>query len=524
MFSKQLNGKSQVSLFCVIMCVVSVAFAGELVPVGLQKQLLVDDYVIAQKENITRELGQPKKKGVVMAPSLPTDFHPTKQFPDGVAPRAGGYWEFGRRLSVVWNENRQCFQMLYRASTENLTGYAESKDGIHWTKPLISDDGKSNLITCRGKTQGTFYEASFMVDPTVPWGHPEKYKAAYNPGDPWDCEAAIAHSADGIHWTGYNGGKPATGRAADTYNQILWDSIANRYMFLTRTDLGAKGGLKESRSSRIMVHDKGNDLLNYPTAWKTIAEINVDHSDNEVTKAGIPLYQMESMCVWVYENIYFGLMHVLTAGELTGSDGKVSVADPDKRPEADVLDFYIGTSRDGKDFDRSWIYAQKPFVPRGPDYSFDKGMLQPSSEIITRGDEHLIYYTGQYTRHHSPPAAQKDSGKVCLAILPLDRFISQGAGDKLGTITTKPFVLEGDTLQVNVDATDGRFYAEILDADGKPIPGFTVNEARIFGGVDQLSLEPWWKGQKDLSSLEGKTIRLKFYLYNAKMYAFEIKS
>jgi hypothetical protein len=79
-------------------------------------------------------------------------------------------------------------------------------------------------------------------------------------------------------------------------------------------------------------------------------------------------------------------------------------------------------------------------------------------------------------------------------------------------------------LRVNVDATNGRFYAEILDADGNPIPGFTVNQAKIFGGVDQLRLNPWWKGKKDLSSLNGKTIRLKFYLYNAKLYAFQIKS
>ena len=508
-------------LICVNVFCVSMATAQELVSVGLQKQLLVDDYVIAQKQNITRELGKPKKMGVVMGPSVPTDFDSKKQFPDGVAPRSGGYWEFGRRLSVVWNDNRQCFQMLYRAYAENTTAYAESKDGINWTKPLISTDGKSNLITYHGKTRGTFYESSFMIDPTLPWGHPEKYKAPYNPGN---TMCALAYSADGIHWTGYNDGKPATERAADTYNQILWDPIGNRYMFLTRTDLGDMAGLQESRASRIMVHNKGNDILNYPTAWETIALINVDHPDNEITKQGVPLYQMESMCVWVYENIYFGMMHVLTTGDLTGSDGNVEVADPDKRPDADVLDFYIGTSRDAKNFDKSWIYAKKPFVPRGPDYSFDKGMLQPSSEIITRGDEHLIYYTGQYSQHHSPDAAKKESGKVGLAILPLDRFISQGAGDKPGTITTKPFVLEGETLQVNVDAEDGRFYAEILDVDGKPIPGFTIKEARIFGGVDQLRLEPWWKGQKDLSSLKDKTIRLKFYFENAKLYAFQIKS
>lgn len=45
-----------------------------LVPVGLQKQLFVDDYVVAKKENVTLEVGQAKKYGVVMEPTLPTDF------------------------------------------------------------------------------------------------------------------------------------------------------------------------------------------------------------------------------------------------------------------------------------------------------------------------------------------------------------------------------------------------------------------------------------------------------------------
>jgi len=505
---------------CIIILCASAGCTGELVPVGLQKQLLVDDYVIAETENITYALGQPKKLGVVMKPSVPTDYDPVKQFPDGL-PQTGGYWEFGRRLSVVWNDNRQCFQMLYRACGEQFTGYAESKDGIEWTKPMVSQDGKSNLISHRGKNSGTFYEASFMIDPTVPWGHPEKYKAAYNPGN---TMCAIAHSADGIHWTSYNGGESVTGRAADTYNQILWDPIANRYMLLTRTDLGAIAGLKESRATRIMVHDRGNDLVGHPTAWRTLANVNVDDPEQRRTKAGVPVCQMESMNIWVYENIYFGLMHVLTAGELTGAGIEVAVADPDKRPETDVLDYYLGTSRNGKDFDRSWIYARKPFIPRGPDRSFDKGMLQPSAEIITRGDEHLIYYTGQYSQHHCPASAQKESGKIGLAILPLDRFIGRQAGSQLGTIVTKPFQLEGDILQVNVDARGGRFYLEILDAEGEPIPGFTVKEAKLFGGVDELRLEPQWNSHKDLSLLKGRTIRLKFYLYNAKLYAFQIKS
>ena len=47
----------------------STAGGTEPVPVGLQKQLMVDDYVIAEKQNVTRELDLVKKVGVVCEPS-----------------------------------------------------------------------------------------------------------------------------------------------------------------------------------------------------------------------------------------------------------------------------------------------------------------------------------------------------------------------------------------------------------------------------------------------------------------------
>lgn len=492
----------------------SVIRGDELISVGLQKQLLVDDYVIAEKHNVTRVLGRVEKIGMVMEPSLPTDCHPTMPFPKDSPDTC--YFEFARRLSVVWNEYDQKFQMLYRACGESYTGYAESTDGIHWSKPAISEDGNSNLITYRGKTSGTFYEAAFTIDPTLPWGHPEKYKAAFNPGN---VMCAIAHSADGIHWQGYNHGQSVTGRAADTFNQILWDPIGSRYMLLTRTDIGSTGGLTEDRASRVMAHTGGNDLNAHPAAWETLVDLEVDDPENEKTPAGVAAIQMESMTIWPYENIYFGLMHILTLGELTGAEGKIPVADPDARPEKDVIDFYIGTSRDGANFDKSWIFARNPLIERGPDGSFDKAMIQPASEIITRGDEHWIYYTGAYSQHHSPEAASKPS-MVGLAKMRLDGFICLEAKAETGTIITKPFQLLANRLEVNVDAKDGWIKVELLDASGKEIADFSGNNAKIHHGVDELRLTPTWNSPDGLSQLKGKTIKLRFTLQNARLYAF----
>jgi hypothetical protein len=269
-----------------------------------------------------------------------------------------------------------------------------------------------------------------------------------------------------------------------------------------------------------MAHEKGNDLNNHPTSWKTLVTINVDDPEAKITKTGVPVLQMESMNIWIYENIYFALMHVLTAGDLTGSEGRIAVADPDKRPGADVIDFYIGTSRNAQDFDKSWIHARKPFIHRGADGSFDKAMLQPSSEIITRGDEHYIYYTGQYAQHHAPEAAQKESGRIGLAKLPLDRFICQVAADETGTIISKSFILQGEKLEVNVDAKSGWVKVELLDEVGRGIPGFSGKAARQYRGVDELRLIPKWKTGGDLSPLKGKTVKLKLTLRNANLYAF----
>ncbi|MFP6879487.1 MAG: hypothetical protein VCA34_00965, partial [Roseibacillus sp.] len=96
------------------------------------------------------------------------------------------------------------------------------------------------------------------------------------------------------------------------------------------------------------------------------------------------------------------------------------------------------------------------------------------------------------------------------------------ARGKPGVVVTRPFEVEGDRLQVNVDATAGRVRVELLDAQGNPIPSFSGDAAKIYRGVDQLRMEPAWGNQAGLSSLKGQWIRLRFHLDNARLYSFQI--
>ena len=104
------------------------------------------------------------------------------------------------------------------------------------------------------------------------------------------------------------------------------------------------------------------------------------------------------------------------------------------------------------------------------------------------------------------------------------------AGDEWGQLTTKPFRLGGDTLEVNIDASEGGFLVEILDADNQPYVDsgkkleFDWDNNRIYRNVDGLRLQPRWRGDRNLESLVGKVVRLRFRLRNAKLYAFQIRS
>ena len=210
--------------------------------------------------------------------------------------------------------------------------------------------------------------------------------------------------------------------------------------------------------------------------------------------------------VVVCEGVYLGLLQVFNKWGLKGYLGDPS--------QADTMDVHLTFSRDGFRWER---LANRPvFIPRGVIGSWDGGMIA-GARMIEHGDEVRFYYSGHSGSHN---AAQRTSG-TGLATLPKDRFVARAASDELGVLITKPFRLEGDSLQINADAARGRIKVEVADPIGTPIPGLTVRDCRPIER-DGLRLPVTWNGDKTLRDVAGQVVRLRFYLYQSKLYSFTV--
>ena len=103
----------------------------------------------------------------------------------------------------------------------------------------------------------------------------------------------------------------------------------------------------------------------------------------------------------------------------------------------------------------------------------------------------------------------------------LDGFVSINAGLRGGELLTKPLTFAGDKLTLNfATSAAGSIRVEFQDANGKPLPGFTLNDCPpVFGNALQRTVT--WKHGSDVSALTGKPIRLRIELKDADIFSFQ---
>ena len=137
---------------------------------------------------------------------------------------------------------------------------------------------------------------------------------------------------------------------------------------------------------------------------------------------------------------------------------------------------------------------------------------------IQRNGKLLIYYGGKtgtvpIEKDYEPFQA------MCLATLRADGFVSLTAGEEAGQLITKPFVVTGNRLLLNVAVHDaGEARVELLDEQQQTIPGFGLSNSIPIQG-QSIEQTVSWRGDAKWGQLTDKRVRLRIKLRNADLYA-----
>ena len=428
--------------------------AAEPIQIGSRLELFVDDFLIDQEQgDIARELVKPEPKEVVFIADQPWEGN------------TSGYYTFMR--------DGDLYRMVYRgwqhdenkkAAHQEVTCYAESKDGIHWEKPNLGlfdwNGSKQNNIVWMGPGTHNF---TALRDENPAVSSDARYKA-FGGGN---GGLLPFQSADLIHWTLARDKPVITNGAFDSQNLAFWDTDRQEYRAYWRYFGNGVRAIRTATSKDFMT-------------WENEADLTYT--------AGTPNEHLYTNAI----QKYFRAPH-LFIGFPTRFEPKSQQVEP-----------ILMTSRDGVQFHR---YAD-PVVPRTApkdrNHNRSNYMAWGMFQLPGRPDAISVYATENY--YESTP------GRVRRFEYRVDGFVALRGGKDGGTVTTKPLRFTGERLLVNyVAQSSGSASVEIVDRNGQTIGKSTP---LVGDGVDHL-IE--WEHKPDLS---GGVVQLRFTLTNADIYSF----
>jgi hypothetical protein len=137
-----------------------------------------------------------------------------------------------------------------------------------------------------------------------------------------------------------------------------------------------------------------------------------------------------------------------------------------------------------------------------------RGILQTSpTEMSLYGREHSSLPDVHFLRYS----------------LRTDGFVSINGGHVGGEIITKPLVFDGGELEINYSTSAvGSLRVEVQDAGGHPITGLAMDDCPEHFG-DEIDGAVRWSSGASLAALAGSSVRLRFALKDADLYAFRFK-
>lgn len=458
-----------------ILLLLTVTALADVIDLGNRRELFVDGHLIASKTGVELKMHPPQAQEVALVCDAP--------------------WEGNTSGYFTLLQDGDLYRCYYRGSHHGepggraghsgVTCYAESRDGITWTKPKLGlfefGGSKENNITHMGAGCGTF--APFLD--TNPNCLPEsRYKALATQGTEVERKKNPAlqayQSADGLRWTLMREKPVITAGSFDSQNTAFFDHELGAYRAYWRYFTGGytdERGWKPS-GVRAIRTATSKDFL----TWENQADL---------------AYGKDAPKVQLYTNAvrpYARAPHLLL-GFPTRYQPKGSQVEP-----------VLMTSRDGVNFKR-WEEPLIPITaPKDRDWNRSNYMTIGVLALPGRPEELSVYATEAYY--------QGPGSRIRRFTFRVDGFVSAAA--KQGEIVTKPLIFTGTKLTLNL-ISRGETRVEVQDEAGKPLPGFTLDDCTPLQG-DFIDQPVAWKGGS-LEKLAGKPVKLRFQLIEADIFA-----
>lgn len=452
-------------LGALVLALTGVGASGEdAIPIGTRRELFVDRFLVDTISGAAElKLQLPEPQEVVLETDAP--------------------WEGNTCAYYTVFQDVARYRMYYRgahydeaakkSAHPEFTCYAESADGVHWTKPRLGlfefEGSRENNIVWAGAGSHNFT----VFKDANPACRPEARYKALGGGS---SGLLAFQSADGLHWQRMSEKPVITKGAFDSQNLAFWDAEAGTYREYHR----------EFRKVRDIMTGTSPDFLHW--SEPRFLEYGETELEQLYTNAILPCPRAP---------------HIL-------------IGFPTRfQPRNQQVEPTFMASRDGLHFTR-WLDAVVPITaPQDRDGNRSNYMAWGVVELPGHDGELSVYATEAY---YTGP-----SSRLRRFTYRVDGFTSLSAAPEGGELLTKRLSFAGNKLELNCrTGVEGEVRVEIQDFEGRPLRGFDLAACTPLRG-DHTAAMVSWGGGGQLEELAGQPVRLRFVLRDADVYSFRFQ-
>jgi len=464
--------------------------AQEVTDIGGRRELFVDQALIESQENVRLVMHRPHDEGVALAFDKP--------------------WEGGFSGYATVIKDGDLYRLYYRGLPEagkdgneaETTCYAESKDGISWTKPdvgLFEVRGEKVNNVVMAQRAPVTHNFSPMLDTREGVPDDQRFKAI---GGTMGSGLIAWVSADGKDWRKLQEQPVIPNEMVkykyffDSQNLAFWSEEEGKYLCFFRVFKDSIRRIAKTTSDDF-IHWTEPVLMEYEHRG---GESPIDH-----------LYTNQTSPYFRAPHLYVSIAARFMPGRQVLNDEQAKAINVNPKYFKDTSDAVLMTSRAGNDFyDRTFLSS---FVRPGVGaQNWVSRTNYPALNVVQTGPAEMSVYLNQ---DYAQPTAH-----LRRYSMRIDGFASAQADFAGGELITRPVKFSGKQLELNfATSAAGGIKVEIQDVNGKAVPGFALGDAVEQIGNEIERVVSWKKGS-DVSSLAGKTVRLRFVIKDADLYAY----